>query len=119
MLLTTVLPLDLSCPALMCLCVWCSRVMWRNILTQSSFQLAITLFLVYGGESAFDITRGYLDDNSFGSTSVQDYLGTFVFNTFVFMQVGRPHCECVCVCVCVCVGVWVCGCVGVFADVCM
>jgi hypothetical protein len=30
---------------------------------------------------------------------VQDYLGTFVFNTFVFMQVGHPHCVCMCVCV--------------------
>ena len=74
----------------MCLCVVVpSHVIWRNILCQSTYQLAITLFLVYGGASAFNIDYGYLVANGFHSTTLDEYVGTFVFNTFVWMQVRR------------------------------
>ncbi len=63
-----------------------SNVMWRNILCQSMYQLAITLFLVYDGADAFDIDAEYLDKHDFNCL-VSEYVGTFVFNTFVLCQV--------------------------------
>ncbi len=67
--------------------------MWRNILCQSAYQLAITLFLVYKGKQSFGIDLGYIDRMGFSTSfvdadPVEDYLGTFVFNTFVFSQVS-------------------------------
>jgi hypothetical protein len=67
--------------------------MIRNIGFQSSYQLAITLFLVYKGVDAFGLDREYLirhDKWAYGKDEdpEADYLGTFVFNTFVFCQVG-------------------------------
>jgi hypothetical protein len=74
--------------------------MWRNILCQSAFQLAITLFLVYSGEETFGIDLAYLNERGYHATFedtdvVGDYIGTFVFNTFVCAQVrrrGQPAC---------------------------
>jgi magnesium-transporting ATPase (P-type) len=71
-----------------------SRVMARNILMQAAYQLAITLWLVYGGKDAFGITPGYLADHGFnvhvGNVDVlpTEYLNTFIFNSFVMCQVG-------------------------------
>jgi hypothetical protein len=74
--------------------------MWRNILCQSAFQLAITLFLVYSAEDTFGIDLAYLNERGYHATFedtdvVGDYIGTFVFNTFVAAQVrrrGQPAC---------------------------
>ena len=63
-----------------------SRVMLRNVLVQSSYQLAITLYLVYAGERDFGINDEYLGDHGFSCTPTK-YLGTFVFNSFVLCQV--------------------------------
>jgi hypothetical protein len=78
----------------------CSRVMIRNVLTQSAFQLGITLWMVYNGAEVFGITREYVCTNGFGCAkdnsqdelnyadkSVIEYLNTFIFNTFVICQV--------------------------------
>jgi hypothetical protein len=59
--------------------------MWRNILCESAYQLAITLFLVYKGGDAFAIDADYTKD--FRGDNPGDYIGTFTFNTFVFAQV--------------------------------
>ena len=80
--------------------VCCSRVMMRNVLCQSVFQLAITLWMVYNGAEVFGIDRDYVCTNGFGCAkdnsqdelnyadkSVNEYLNTFIFNTFVIMQV--------------------------------
>jgi hypothetical protein len=64
--------------------------MLRNILVQSFYQLGITLFLVYDGKEVFGINAEYLVDNGWGPSRDEEYLGTFVFNTFVLCQVcGR------------------------------
>ncbi len=60
--------------------------MLRNVLTQSLYQLAVTLFLVYDGAFEFGITDEYLVNNGY-SVSVSRYLNTFIFNTFVLCQV--------------------------------
>jgi hypothetical protein len=67
--------------------------MIRNLLFQSAYQLAITLFLVYRGRDAFDIDLPFLDRNGFSTSfndanPLDDYLNTFIFNTFVFCQVS-------------------------------
>jgi hypothetical protein len=68
--------------------------MTRNILCQSAYQLGITLWLVYGGKDVFGIDAGYLDAHGYkinpGNALAQtnDYLNTFVFNTFVLCQVS-------------------------------
>ncbi len=64
----------------------CSRPMLRNVLTQSAYQLAITLYLVYAGADDFNITDEYLAEHGY-SDSVEKYLGTFIFNIFVLCQV--------------------------------
>ena len=74
--------------------------MMRNVLCQSVFQLAITLWMVYNGAEVFGIDRDYVCSNGFGCAkdnsqdelnyadkSVNEYLNTFIFNTFVIMQV--------------------------------
>jgi magnesium-transporting ATPase (P-type) len=72
-----------------CVCWWrvCSRLMLRNVLFQSAYQLAITLWLVYSGLRTFDIDEDYLLDNGYNPKHKNEYLGTFVFNTFVLCQV--------------------------------
>ncbi|PON51266.1 P-type ATPase [Parasponia andersonii] len=50
-----------------------TSIMWRNILAQSVFQIAVLLFLQVNGESIFHVSKVV---NS-----------TMVFNTFVFCQV--------------------------------
>ena len=70
-----------------------SNLMWRNLLCQSAYQLAVTLFLVYAGMDSFGIDYAYLSSNGFTSITTDEYLGTFVFNAFVFMQVGSRCCS--------------------------
>jgi len=64
-----------------------SRVMLRNVLVQSGYQLGITLWLVYAGKDTFHITEEYLLSNGYGLDKTNEYLGTFIFNIFVLCQV--------------------------------
>lgn len=50
-----------------------TNIMWRNLLAQSMFQIAILLTLQFSGESIFDVSEQEND--------------TMIFNTFVFSQV--------------------------------
>lgn len=52
-----------------------SRVMWRNILVQATFQLALLLAILRDGEAIFGVQVG----------SVQHF--TLIFTVFVFCQV--------------------------------
>ena len=70
----------------------CSRVMMRNVLIQSAYQLGITLWLVYAGLDTFGITEEYLLSNGYGLDKTNEYLGTFIFNTFVLCQVRDRGC---------------------------
>ncbi|KAL2464640.1 Calcium-transporting ATPase 4 [Forsythia ovata] len=54
-----------------------TSTMWRNIIGQSIYQLAVLLVLNFDGKQLLSLT-------SFESTAV---LNTFIFNTFVFCQV--------------------------------
>ncbi|KAL2535031.1 putative calcium-transporting ATPase 11 [Abeliophyllum distichum] len=54
-----------------------TRTMWRNIIGQSIYQLAVLLVLNFDGKQLLSLT-------SSESTAV---LNTFIFNTFVFCQV--------------------------------
>ncbi|KAK2974119.1 hypothetical protein RJ640_025468 [Escallonia rubra] len=54
-----------------------TRVMWRNIIGQSIYQLAVLGVLTFDGKRLFKLN---------GSDST-DVLNTFIFNTFVFCQV--------------------------------
>jgi len=72
-----------------------NRVMIRNVACQSVYQLAITLWLVYDGARVFGINVGYLEAHGWNPTvnsagvcaECNEYLNTFVFNTFVLCQV--------------------------------
>lgn len=71
-----------------------SRKMWRNILTQSAFQLIVLLVLLYSGESIFGfdsaaegIARIDRGGEALTSEERERYLSTFIFNAFVFCQV--------------------------------
>ncbi|XP_015891473.2 calcium-transporting ATPase 12, plasma membrane-type [Ziziphus jujuba] len=50
-----------------------TNIMWRNLLFQSLYQIAILLTLQFGGESIFNVSKAVND--------------TLIFNTFVFCQV--------------------------------
>lgn len=52
-----------------------SRVMWRNIIIQSLFQIAILGYTLTNGHEHFGVTKG----------SIEHY--TVVFNLFVFLQI--------------------------------
>ncbi|KAK2998111.1 hypothetical protein RJ639_026650 [Escallonia herrerae] len=54
-----------------------TRIMWRNIIGQSIYQLAVLGVLTFDGKRLFKLN---------GSDST-DVLNTFIFNTFVFCQV--------------------------------
>lgn len=65
-----------------------SRKMWRNILVQSAFQLALTLVFVFDGEDLLDVDAELLDKVGKSNTSDNrhEYVATFIFNAFVFCQ---------------------------------
>ncbi|OEL36189.1 Calcium-transporting ATPase 3, plasma membrane-type [Dichanthelium oligosanthes] len=54
-----------------------TKVMWRNIIGQSIYQLIVLGVLIFKGESLLQLNGGQSDTQ----------LNTFVFNTFVFCQV--------------------------------
>lgn len=60
-----------------------TRIMWRNIVGQSIYQLAILGVLKFDGKTLFKI-------NGSDSDSV---LNTLIFNTFVFCQVTQFPCK--------------------------
>ncbi|KAA0157310.1 hypothetical protein FNF27_05037 [Cafeteria roenbergensis] len=70
-----------------------SRKMWRNILTQSAFQLIVLMVLLYQGEAIFGFdttamsTARVVRDTALTHEEAQRYLNTFIFNAFVFCQV--------------------------------
>lgn len=55
-----------------------TKVMWRNIVGQSLFQLAVLGALMFGGERLLNIE---------GADS-KPVVNTLIFNSFVFCQVG-------------------------------
>lgn len=55
-----------------------TRTMWRNILGQSTYQLAILLVLNFAGKQILGLS----------GSDATDVLNTFIFNTFVFCQVS-------------------------------
>lgn len=60
-----------------------SKTMWRNIIGQSIYQLAILALLTFDGERLLNLS----------GTDASDVLNTFIFNSFVFCQVCccTPH----------------------------
>ena len=58
--------------------------MMRNILGHSIFQLVILLIFVYAGDTILDVPSGRTTNQSASPTAHF----TFIFNTFVFMQVN-------------------------------
>jgi len=56
-----------------------TKVMWRNIVGQSIYQLAVLGVLIFKGKSLLRL-------NGVGDLS-DTQLNTFIFNTFVFCQV--------------------------------
>ncbi|CAH1765976.1 1340_t:CDS:2 [Entrophospora sp. SA101] len=62
---------------------------WKMILSQSLFQLVITLVLLYAGDGILNYDS--LDDREIAKLR----LGTVIFNTFVFLQVFNGiNCHC-------------------------
>jgi len=59
-----------------------TRVMWRNIVGQSIYQLAVLGVLIFKGKSLLRLNAGAGDLSD-------TQLNTFIFNTFVFCQVSR------------------------------
>jgi len=56
--------------------------MWANMLGQAAYQLAIIMFLLFGGPDAFSLTPG--DQVEREGKNSEHY--TFIFNAFVWMQ---------------------------------
>jgi Ca2+-transporting ATPase len=56
-----------------------TKVMWRNIIGQSVYQLIVLGVLIFKGKSLLQLNGSRSDHQ----------LNTFVFNTFVFCQVRR------------------------------
>lgn len=54
-----------------------TKVMWRNIIGQSVYQLIILGVLEFEGENLLGLS----------GSDASDVLNTFIFNTFVFCQV--------------------------------
>ena len=54
-----------------------TSVMWKMIIGQSFYQLAVTLILYFGGNKIFSYTETYQ----------QNQLQTAVFNAYVWMQI--------------------------------
>lgn len=59
-------------------------VMWRNILGQSFFQILVLSILLFGGSWIFNIEFRRPDELW---TPESGFHYTFIFNTFIFMQV--------------------------------
>jgi len=59
-----------------------TKQMWANMLGQASYQLLITLLLLFQGPSWFDIEPGHIVEKN-GMNSVHY---TIIFNAFVWMQ---------------------------------
>lgn len=56
-----------------------TRIMWRNIISQSIYQLAFLLVFTFAGKHILQLT----------GSDAQHVLNTFIFNTFVFCQVCK------------------------------
>ena len=61
-----------------------TSVMWRNIIGQSFFQILVLSILLFGGSYLFGIEFRRPDELW---TPDKGFHYTFIFNTFIFMQV--------------------------------
>ncbi|KAL9184137.1 hypothetical protein ACHAXT_002223 [Thalassiosira profunda] len=57
--------------------------MWGNMLGQSSYQIAVIMFLLFAGPDVFGFAPGHEVEKNTGENSVHY---TFIFNAFVWMQ---------------------------------
>lgn len=55
-----------------------TRIMWRNVIGQSIYQLVVLGVLLFDGKQIFNIN----------GEKAETTLNTFIFNTFVFCQVS-------------------------------
>jgi Ca2+ transporting ATPase len=64
--------------------------MWANMLGQALYQIAVVMFLLFGGAEAFGFEEGHLvesDDGLYPGYKKENSIHyTLIFNTFVWMQ---------------------------------